>query len=87
MWAYVADDSSESIATRLLDKIRATFSRLQDFPFSGAERHQLAPDLRVVLHGSYAIYYLPSDSEIEIVRVLHGARDSAAIADVSGFLA
>ncbi|TLG78160.1 type II toxin-antitoxin system RelE/ParE family toxin [Methylocystis sp. B8] len=86
IWAYVADDSSESTATRLLDKIHATFSRLQDFPLSGSERHQLAPDLRVAFHGGYAVYYLPTESEIVIVRVLHGARDAAAIADAGGFL-
>ncbi|MGJ0395088.1 MAG: type II toxin-antitoxin system RelE/ParE family toxin [Methylocystis sp.] len=86
MWAYVADDSSESTATRLLDEIHAIFSRLQDFPLSGAARHQLAPDLRVAFYGSYAVYYFPTESEIVIVRVLHGARDAAAISDASGFL-
>jgi toxin ParE1/3/4 len=59
---------------------------LQDFPFSGAERDQLAHDLRVTFHGGYAVYYLPTNSEIVIVRVLHGARDAAAIADAGGFL-
>jgi toxin ParE1/3/4 len=58
---------------------------LQDFPLSGSERHQLAPDLRVTFHGGYAVYYLPTESEIVIVRVLHGARDAAAIADTGGF--
>ncbi|MDP3554089.1 MAG: type II toxin-antitoxin system RelE/ParE family toxin [Methylocystis sp.] len=87
MWAYVAGDSSDTTATSLLGKFHATFSRLQDFPLSGAERHQLAPDLRVALQGSYVVYYLPTESEIVIVRVLHGARDAAAIADTGGFLA
>jgi toxin ParE1/3/4 len=59
---------------------------LQEFPLSGAERHQLAPNLRVALQDSYAVYYLPTESEIVIVRVLHGARDVAAIADAGGFL-
>ncbi len=52
-----------AIATRLLDKILAVFSRLQDFAFSGAERDQLAHDLRVTFHGGYAVFYL------------HGTRD------------
>jgi toxin ParE1/3/4 len=33
----------------------------------------------------YAIYYLPGVGEIVIVRVLHGSRDVAAIADQGGF--
>lgn len=64
---YVADDSSEWTATRLLNEIHATFSRLRDFPLSGAERHQLAPDLRVAIQGGYAVYYLPRELEIVIV--------------------
>ncbi|WP_244593410.1 type II toxin-antitoxin system RelE/ParE family toxin [Methylosinus trichosporium] len=86
IWAYVADDSSEATATRLLEKIYAVFHRLQDFPLSGADRRQLAAGLRVTFHGGYAVYYLPTEDQILIVRVLHGARDAAAIADAGGFL-
>jgi toxin ParE1/3/4 len=38
----------------------------------------------VIFHPPYAIYYLPADLELVIVRVLHGARDAAAIADQGG---
>jgi toxin ParE1/3/4 len=55
------------------------------FPFSGAERSQLAPDLRVTFHDNYAIYYLPHPKEIVIVRVLHGSRDAEAIVEGGGF--
>jgi toxin ParE1/3/4 len=39
----------------------------------------------VLFHEKYAIYYLPLDDEIVIVRVLHGSRDIASIADEGGF--
>jgi toxin ParE1/3/4 len=55
------------------------------FPFSGAPRPHLSKDLRVVFHERYAIYYLPRPDEIIIVRVLHGSRDIATIADEGGF--
>jgi toxin ParE1/3/4 len=58
---------------------------LQEFPLSGAERYQLALDLRVAFQGGYAVYYLPKASEVVIVRVLHGARDATAIAAAGGF--
>jgi len=45
----------------------------------------LAPDLRVTFHAKYAIYYLPSNGEILIVRILHGSRDIASIAEEGGF--
>jgi toxin ParE1/3/4 len=41
--------------------------------------------LRVTFEGSYAIYYVASTTEIVLVRVLHGARDAAALAERGGF--
>lgn len=39
----------------------------------------------MIFHTPYAIYHLPDDRELIIVRVLHSARDAAAIADQGGF--
>jgi toxin ParE1/3/4 len=57
-----------------------------EFPLAGPARAQFAAGLRVTFHGNYAIYYTLSGTELIIVRVLHAARDSAAIADRGGFL-
>jgi toxin ParE1/3/4 len=54
-------------------------------PYSGALRPHLGSDLRVIFYEKYAVYYLPRPDEIIIVRVLHGSRDIAAIADEGGF--
>ena len=51
----------------------------------GAKRDIFAPGLRVAFHDPYAIYYKPGNDELAIVRVLHGARDTAALADRGGF--
>jgi len=58
---------------------------LLKFPLSGAPCGQLAPDLRAIFEGNYAVYYLATDAEVILVRVLHGARDAAAIAERGGF--
>jgi toxin ParE1/3/4 len=42
-------------------------------------RGKLAPGLRALAHRDYLIYYQPTESEIIILRVLHGARDARAI--------
>jgi toxin ParE1/3/4 len=55
------------------------------FPFSGAPRSHLAPELRVIFYKKYAIYYFPRAAEILIVRILHGSRDLTAIAEEEGF--
>ena len=44
-----------------------------------------APGLRVTFHRAYAIYYGHSADELVIVRVLHSARDAAALADRGAF--
>ena len=41
--------------------------------------------MRVNFHGQYAIYYRPGKDKIIVVRVLHGARDVAALAERGGF--
>jgi toxin ParE1/3/4 len=58
---------------------------LRHFPLAGPARQQLAPGLRVMLHGAYAIYYVPLADAVVIVRVLHGARDVVALAERGGF--
>jgi toxin ParE1/3/4 len=65
--------------------MQATFLRLQEYPFSGPSRDQIAPGLRVSFQGNYAIYYAPRGGALVIVRVLHGARDAAALAERGEF--
>ncbi|WP_051949599.1 type II toxin-antitoxin system RelE/ParE family toxin [Methylosinus sp. PW1] len=84
IWAYIAEDSEEA-ARRLIDKIMTTLARAQDFPMSGAARDQLARGLRAMFQGNYALYYMFTETEVILVRVLHGARDAAAIAEQGGF--
>ena len=59
--------------------------RLQGYPLLGVRREQLAPGLRVVFLGGYAVYYLLLEAELIIIRVLHTARDTNAIAEHGGF--
>jgi len=58
---------------------------VRHFPLAAPARAHLAPGLRVTIHGAYAIYYRPLPDAVVIVRVLHGARDAAAIAERGGF--
>ena len=86
IWAYVASEASPDIATKLLARIEAACAPLLHFPNVGPQREQLSAGLRVAFEGNYAIYYVHNDRELVIVRVLHGARDAAALAERGGFL-
>jgi len=85
IWATLATVASEQVATRFVAAIEAHFEPLRHFPFSGATREQFAPGLRVTFHTPYAIYYLALPNALVIVRVIHGARDMAAVAERGGF--
>ena len=76
IWRYVAS-GQPAAADDLLDALRGRFSLLASQPLLGEARPELSPELRSSRVGNYAIYYRPmqADISIEIVRVLHGARD------------
>lgn len=78
-------EASEATATRFVETLAARFEQAAFMPSSGASRDQLARGLRVIIHRAYAIYYLASAAEVVIVRVIHGARDVAALTERGGF--
>jgi toxin ParE1/3/4 len=41
----------------------------------GRARDDLAPGLRSVVAGKYLVFFRASDAAIEVLRVIHGARD------------
>jgi toxin ParE1/3/4 len=81
----LASEASEQIATRFVNAIEQSFEPLRQFPLSGAAREQPAPGLRVTFHSPYAVYCKPLSDAVVIVRVIHGARDIAALAERGKF--
>lgn len=69
------------MTNRLIGRIEAACRSVCEFPQAGPARDTLAPGLRVTFEGRYAIYYRFTESELAIVRVLHGARDLTALAN------
>lgn len=76
VWDYIARDNP-AIADRLLDKIAAKCEMLARQPLIGEARPDLAMNLREVPVGNYVIFYRPLSDGIEVVRVLHAARNVA----------
>ena len=73
------------MATAFVTQLEAKFDPLRRHPFLGTPQADLAPGLRVVYHGAYAIFYMPHPDEIMIVRVIHCARDIAGLAEKGAF--
>jgi toxin ParE1/3/4 len=71
---YIAHDNPDA-AKRWLRKTMEQFSRLAKNPICGEAREDIRPGVRCVSHGNYVIFFRLREKYLEIVRVLHGARD------------
>lgn len=74
IWDYIADDS-ETRADVFVATIDTKFQTLAIQPGIGRLRDELATGLRSLPVGRYVIFYLSLANGVEIIRVLHGARD------------
>jgi toxin ParE1/3/4 len=64
-----------SAAQRWLKKTMEQFSWLANNPACGEARDDIRPGLRSVSHGNYVIFFRSGSESLEIIRLLHGARD------------
>lgn len=78
MWLFVEKRSRRG-ARRLLDELHARFSDLADSPGLGPACEQFGADWRKSIVGKYVIFYRPVAEGIEVLRILHGARNIEAL--------
>ncbi len=64
-----------SAATRFAADFDARCQLLPAQPKTGRARDDLVAEMRSVVVGRYLIFFLPTDDEVFIVRVLHGSRN------------
>ena len=74
VWDHIAEDSLEQ-ADRWIDNLDEKLKLIARQPLMGRAREELAADLRSFPFGRYIIFYAPVDGGIDVVRVLHSARD------------
>jgi toxin ParE1/3/4 len=74
IWNFIANESLEK-ADIFLQKMENKLKILAENPGVGRKRDELLPNLRSFPVGSYLIFYYSINKGIEVVRVLHGARD------------
>ena len=83
---YIAEDNLD-ISDRFLAAAEQTFKQLSKMPEMGKTYGFTHPKLanvrQQVIKGfkNYLVFYRLVDSKVEIIRVIHGARDIAAILD------
>ncbi|MBR7621491.1 type II toxin-antitoxin system RelE/ParE family toxin [Phenylobacterium sp. 20VBR1] len=74
IWIYIAADSPAA-AERVILKLEAAEGRLAEFPEMAPLREDLLPGVRAWAVGDYLIFYRVEPDAVEILRILHGARD------------
>ena len=78
IWLYIAFDNPAA-ADAVVDQIQKRTQQLSAFPQTGRLRPEIAEDARSVPVRTYLILYREAENFIDIVRVVHGARDLTAL--------
>lgn len=77
---YVARESgSRETASRFLKRFDSRCRQYARQPLMGDLRFELGPEIRCFSVTSYVVFYRPVKSGIEILTVIHGARDIPAV--------
>jgi len=72
---YIARDSRE-YALRTVDRLTRRSQQIADFPLSGRKVPEFDRDqIREVIEGSYRIIYHIKPDQIDVLAVIHGARN------------
>jgi len=76
IWRYIRDRGSEEAANRVEVAILRTISKLAASPGIGYRRPDLvSSDVRFLPIYSYLIVYRESSGPLQVVAILHGARE------------
>ena len=78
IWERIAEDN-RAAAERFTADIRQRCRVLADNPRLGPARDELRPGLRSFSLGRFVIFYRLLDDGIQVVRVVHGARNIGAL--------
>lgn len=84
---YLEENGGFDLAERFLNALKLEFDSLSKMPEVGSLCGFVSSDARNIRHWPVAgferwlIFYIPSASVIDVLRVLHGARDINALLD------
>ena len=80
IWTYVAERSGNDAADWLEEAFHAAMQKLAEMPGTGHLREDLADEpLRFYNIKGYLIVYRPDTQPLQVIHVIHGARDIRAI--------
>lgn len=80
---YYRGVAGPSVAARMMERLKTALKTIGETPEIGARRPEYGDDVRLRLCAPYVIYVAVGDDRVEVLRVLHSARDRDAIMGAS----
>jgi len=80
LWAYIAAHNPDA-ADRMVEAVLESSRMHVRFPGMGQNRDDLGRGLRCFVVSPYVVFYRPVEDSIEVLRILHGARDASRLID------
>ncbi|MGA2169482.1 MAG: type II toxin-antitoxin system RelE/ParE family toxin [Terracidiphilus sp.] len=77
IYDYWAQRASPDIAGRLVYTITDRFPLIAESPEIGRTCDEIATSVRIFAAGKYLIYYRKGRGAVQILQILHGARNQA----------
>ena len=74
IWTYLAEFNPDA-ADKFLRELAKKFQLLAENPKLGHAHDEFILKLRSFPYKKYVIFYFPTETGVEIYRILHGARD------------
>jgi len=74
IWLYIAQNNPDA-ADKFIGELTSRFPKLASMPKMARLREELSPGLRSLPVGRYIVFYRQNEDGVEIIRVLHGARN------------
>lgn len=79
IWRYFARVASPDIADSILRDIKQAAAGLGETALQWQARNDVMPGLRSVRAHPYTVFFRLTETDVEVVRVLHGRRNFRAI--------
>ena len=81
-YAYLEFEAEARVADRLLEAVEKAFETLASWPGMGVRRTHGGVEMQMLpvpKFTKYLIYYIPTDTTLDVIRILHGAQDMESI--------
>jgi toxin ParE1/3/4 len=66
-------------ALSFITELQGRCLQIAEFPHAGPPRPQWGDGVRIVVHRSYLVVYRVREDNVQVLRVIHGARDLDAL--------